>query len=362
LLTVMVPVLVPRPPVVNVGLANASVAPVIAKFTVLVEPFAVVFTVMVLVVSAAPLAITQLAVTVVAVGVPVMVQVTFVPDTVIDEAPARSMPVNVIACVVPRTPKVGATELSAGVTVNVTVGVVTPLVVTLTVRAPTAAPDAITRLAVTVRPFGLGTMVLTLIPAPDTLTAVAPAKPVPVRVTGTVVPLRPEVGAMEVSVGELIVNVTVLVFTPFVVTKTDRAPAVAPAAITKLAVTVVSVGVPVMVAVMLAPGLIAVAPAKPVPVRVTCTVAPLKPELGAMEVSVGLCTVNVMALVTPVGVVTVTFRAPAVAPAAMTKLAVTVVAVGVPVMVAVTLVPDTVTAEAPARLVPVRVTATVVPR
>jgi len=63
----------------------------------------------------------------------------------------------------------------------------------------------------------------------------------------------------------------------------------------------------------------------------------------------------------PIGVATVTFLVP-VAPFEITQLAVTVVAVGVPVTVQVTPPPPPiVTPVAPVRLVPVRVTGTVVP-
>jgi len=70
--------------------------------------------------------------------------------------------------------------------------------------------------------------------------------------------------------------------------------------------------------------------------------------------------VNTMVPLVPPGVVIVTFCAPGVAPAAIAKVAVTVVEF-------VTLSPDTVMSEpalilvAPVRLVPVRVTGTVVP-
>ena len=66
-------------------------------------------------------------------------------------------------------------------------------------------------------------------------------------------------------------------------------------------------------------------------------------------------------MLVPPGVVTVTVLDVARASLAITQDALTVVAVGVPVMVQVTPAPDTVTAVAPVRLVPVRVTETVVP-
>jgi hypothetical protein len=73
-------------------------------------------------------------------------------------------------------------------------------VVTLTVRAPVVAVVAITQLAVKVVPVGVPLMVQ-VTPVPDTATAVAAARSVPVSVTGTVAPRRPVVGVMEVSDG-----------------------------------------------------------------------------------------------------------------------------------------------------------------
>jgi len=97
----------------------------------------------------------------------------------------------------------GEIEVSIGAgrpTVNVTVPLVPPGVVTLTVLAVAAAVDGIANVAVTVVAFTT-VMPLTVMSPPDTVTAVAPVKLVPVRVTGTLVPLTPVVGAIEVSVG-----------------------------------------------------------------------------------------------------------------------------------------------------------------
>jgi hypothetical protein len=106
----------------------------------------------------------------------------------------------------------------------------------------------------------------------------------------------------------------------------------------------------------------AVAPVRLVPIRVTGTVVLCVPVVGLIDVSVAPCTVNVTALLVPPGVVTVTLLAVSAAVLVTTQFAVTVVVVGVPVMVQVTPAPDAVTAVAPLRLVPVRVTGTVVPR
>jgi hypothetical protein len=127
-------------------------------------------------------------------------------------------------------------------------------------------------------------------------------------------------------------------------------------------VMVVSLTTVKLLTVMPVPAVTLVAPVKSTPVRVTLLIVwPRRPTLGLTDVSAGAFTVKVTALVVPMGVVTVTFRAVVPAPDEMTKFAVTVVAL-VLVMVAVTPVPDTVTAVAPVKLLPVRVTATVLPR
>ena len=83
--------------------------------------------------------------------------------------------------------------------------------------------------------------------------------------------------------------------------------------------------------------------------------------VGPAKAIVAPSTVNVTALLAPVGVETVTAWAPSVAVDAMRQFAVSVVAVVVPVIVQATPVPPF-TAVATVRLVPVRVTGTVVPR
>ena len=167
-------------------------------------------------------------------------------------------------------------------------------------------------------------MVPTFMPFPDTFTAVAPVRLVPVRITGTVVPWAPEVGLIEVSVGPCTVNVTVLVVPMGVVTLTVLAPVVALAVITQLALTVVAVGGgAMMVHVTPVPDTVtSVAPVRLVPVRVTGTVVPRTPEVGLIEVSVGPCTVNVTVPLVPPGVVTLTVLAETVAPAEITKFVV----------------------------------------
>jgi hypothetical protein len=134
----------------------------------------------------------------------------------------------------------------------------------------------------------------------------------------------------------------------------------------QFAVTVVAVGVPVIAQVTpLADTFTAVAPVRLVPVRVTPTfLLPMvgcTADVGEIEVSVGAgtdaSTVNVWVLLVPPGVVTLTVWAPSVAVDVIVQFAVTVVAIGVPVIAQVTPLADTVTAVAPVRLVPVRVSA-----
>jgi hypothetical protein len=215
----------------------------------------------------------------------------------------------------------------------------------------------------------------TVTPVPDTFTAVAPVRLVPVRVTGTFLkvttPKGPgagrvaEVGVIEASVGVGVaagftVNVLVSLIPLGVVTLTVRAPVAAPAVIVQVAWTVVAVGVPVITQVTPVPLTVtAVAPVRLVPVRVTAGAVPCVPDVGAIEVSVGIVpTVNVTVLLVPPGVVTLTFRGPSAALDAIVQFALTEVAVGVPVIAQVMPVPDTFTAVAPVRLVPARVTGT----
>jgi len=84
-------------------------------------------------------------------------------------------------------------------TVNVTVLLVPAGVVTLTVLAERVAVFEIVKVVVTV--VEVTVKAPTVIPVPDTFTAVAPVRFVPVKVTGTMVPRVPDVGAIEVIVG-----------------------------------------------------------------------------------------------------------------------------------------------------------------
>jgi len=303
----------------DVGEIEVSVGPTMNVTLLEVTP-GVVVTLTFLFPVAAVAVIAQFAVTVVAVGVPLMVQTTLpaIPDTFTAVVPDRLLPVRVIGTLgPPRTPDVGAIEVSVGLTtVNVTLLVVTPgVVVTLTFLFPVAAVAAIAHVALTVVVVGGVTvlMVQTTLPAvPDTFTAVAPDRLVPVRSTGTLVPRTPDVGAIEVSVGPT-VNVTVLEVTPgVVVTLTVLFPVAAAVAIAHVALTVVAVGgVAVLMVQTTLPAVpdtfTAVVPDRLLPVRTTGTLVPRAPDVGAIEVSVGPTTVNATVLLVTPSAVTLTF-------------------------------------------------------
>jgi hypothetical protein len=105
--------------------------------------------------------------------------------------------------------------------------------------------------------------------------------------------------------------------------------------------------------------LFSVAPVRPLPVKVTLTMVPRKPDVGAIEVRFGVTTVNgTPLLMAPPVVATVTVLLPSVAVGAIAKLAVTVVSLTTTMPLAMTPVPDTSTPAVPDRPVPVRVTAT----
>jgi hypothetical protein len=347
------------------GAIEAIVGPCTVNVTVpVVVPIGVV-TVMVLADRVAPVVMVKVAVTVVSFTTARLPTVTPVPDTLIAVAPVRPRPVRVTGTLVPLTPVGGAMELSVGpVTVKVTVLLVPPGVVTLTVLALSVAPAVMVKFAVTVVEFTT-VMPPAVTPVPDTVTADVPVRFVPVKVTGTLVPLMPVLGAIEVSVGvggAVTVNTTLPVVPIGVTTATFLAERVAPAAIVNVVVTVVGVTVKAPTVIPVPDTVTAVAPVRPVPLRVTGTLVPLTPVAGAIEDRPGPWTVNVTVLLVPPNAVTVTVLALSVAVAVMTRFAVTVVSFTTERPLTETPVPDTVTAEAVSRLVPVKVTGTVVPR
>jgi hypothetical protein len=231
---------VPPPFIAGVGALNAAVPLCTEKVTLPVVPMAVT-TDTFLSPCPAPLVIAQFAWTIVAVGVPLIVQVTPAPETVIEEAVARLVPVNTTGTVVPREPNAGAIEVSVGpCTVNVTPLLVPIGAVTVTVWAPSVAAAVMAQFAV--RLVAVGVPVIEQVtPVPETLTAVTPARLLPASVTGTVVPRTPELGVIEVSeTGAFTVNVTVLVVPFGVTTAIPLPPVAAPEAMARFAVTVVS--------------------------------------------------------------------------------------------------------------------------
>jgi hypothetical protein len=117
--------------------------------------------------------------TVVAVGVLVIVQVTPLPETLTAEAPARLVPVSVTGTVVPRRPEFGEMLASVGgsgtVTVNCTPLLVPPPVVTVIVRAVVRAVPLMMQFALTVVAVG-APVIVQFTPVPLTFTAVALAR------------------------------------------------------------------------------------------------------------------------------------------------------------------------------------------
>ena len=245
LVTVIVPVFV-------VVLAGAVVSTGAGALSVTVAPVTVnpptragvvpigVVTDTFLAVVAAVAAIVQFAVTVVDVGVPVIAQATPGPDTLTAVAPVRFVPVSVTGTVVPISPDSGETSVRVGPrTVKVSVLLVPDPVVMLTVLAVRPAPAEMVK--VTCASLGLKTVrPLTVIPPPDTLTAVAPVKFAPWSDSSTAEPRTPVGGAIEVSVGAgraTTVNGTALLVPPGAVTVTFLALPVAPGEIAKVALT-----------------------------------------------------------------------------------------------------------------------------
>lgn len=168
----------------------------------------------------------------------------------------------------------------------------------------------------------------------------------------TVAPSTVNVGAPAVGVFPIgVVTVTFLVVKPAVFV------------IANVAVRCVPSGLTVMpLAVIPAPALTTVAPVKPVPIRVTARFVPREPLLGVIEASVGPVTVNVSGLLAPPSVVTVTFLAVRPAVAVIVKVAVTVVSLTTVKLLTVMPAPTPLIADVVNRLVPVKVTGTLVPR
>lgn len=156
--------------------------------------------------SVAPLEITKLAVMVVEPVTTRFVAWMPPPETDIPVAPVRFVPVRVTGTVVPCVPAVGLIDVRVGpVTAKDTVFELPMGVVTLTLRDETEALDASVKVAVTLVLLVAETL-LTVTPLPDTTTAVAEDRFVPVSVTGKLVPRSPDVGLMDVSVIAMMVK------------------------------------------------------------------------------------------------------------------------------------------------------------
>jgi hypothetical protein len=173
-------------------------------------------------------------------------------------------------------PEAGVIEINVGpFTVNVgalVVEDVPPGVVTVTDLVESVAVDVIVQVVVSDVPAGFTVMPAQVTPAPPNDTAVAPVRLLPVSVTARpVVPRLPLVGLIEVSVGAggITVNVTALVVVPLaVLTVAFEVPGVALERL-KVAVIEVELATVKLVTVTPLPTVMAVAPVKLVPVRVT---------------------------------------------------------------------------------------------
>src|SRR5579863_1296776 len=170
-----------------------------------------------------------------------LLTVTPLPLTAALVAPVKPIPVMVTATLVPRAPEVGLMAVTAGPTLKLTVLLVPFGEVTLTVRVVVLAVAGMAQFAVTVVPSAVDVtleQVMTLpVPVPDMLTDVAPARPLPLSVTGTVVPRLPEVGLIDVRVGPATVNELLRVAAPpLVVTVTLREFSAAPEVMRKVVV------------------------------------------------------------------------------------------------------------------------------
>src|ERR1017187_9612546 len=257
--------------------------------------------------------------------------------------------------------RVGGPEL----TVNDTGPLLPSVVMTLTVVSPGAALAAMVKLAViwvvstTVTP-------LTVTPALATMMVAPGMKLAPDKVPGTVAPCAPFDGLMELMVGTAGITVkdTGPLIPPEVVTVTFVPPSVALAAILKVAVICVALTTVTPLTVTPALATLTVAPEmKPVPVKVTRTVAPRARLDGLIEVTFGPpgITVKDNGPLVPPDVVTVTLVGPVVALAAMVKVAVIWLALTtvtpltvMPALATLTLAPEI-------KLLPVNVTGTPLP-
>lgn len=197
---------VPRSP--EFGAIEVSVGPWTVKGTVLLAaaaPATVTVTLCAPVVAVAEMV--KVAVSVVELVTVTPLTVTPVPETATVVSLTRKLvPVRVTGTAVLRTPVAGTIEVKVGVpgivTVKATVLLTPPGAVTLTVLAVPAAPAEMVKVVVTW--LSLTTVMgPTVMPPPDTVTAVAPVNPLPLRAIGiaTPCPRGAEVGVIELSTG-----------------------------------------------------------------------------------------------------------------------------------------------------------------
>jgi hypothetical protein len=262
-------------------------------------------------------AIAKVAVICVALTTTTLLAVT--PAPVFTTAPERKFaPVKVTPTLVPTAPDAGLTELSeggGGLIVNGTAPLAPPDVVTVTLPAPIGALAAIVNVAVIWLALTTATL-LTETPA-GAETAVPGTKLLPLSVTVTAEPAIPDTGVIALSPGGggTMVNTAAGDVPPAVVTVTFTVPNVALAGIVKVAVICVVLATTTLPAVIPPPAFTVAPLTKLLPVRVTGTLVPVTPELGATFVSPGEggLIVKVTAAVVPPGVVTVTLTGPSAA-------------------------------------------------
>jgi hypothetical protein len=170
------------------GEIDVSVGPCTVNGTLLLGGVPGLVTVTFLAVVAAPAVMVKVALMVVAFTTVSPLTVIPPPGTLIAVTPVRLVPVRVIGTALPRTPVGGAIEVNVGAgkvtTVKVTALLVPPLpgAVTVTFLAEPVATLESVKVAVT--EVSLTTLKpLTVTPPPETLIAVVPVRPVPVRVT-----------------------------------------------------------------------------------------------------------------------------------------------------------------------------------
>ena len=259
-------------------------------------------------------------------------EVAAVPPKLTAVVPVKLVPVNVT--VLPVAALVGVNEviIGAGMNINPASVPVPPGVVTLTFPEVPAATTAVMLVA--------ETTLKEVAAVPPKLTAVAPVKSVPVKVTVVVEPAL--VGVNEVIVGAgMNVNPAKIPVPPGVVTLTFPLVPAATTAVMLVAETTLKevAAVP--------PKLTAVVPVKSVPVKVTVVVEPAL--VGVNEVITG-AGINVNPARVPVPPGAVTLTSPEV-PAAITA----VMLVAETTLKEVAAVPPKLTTVAPVKLVPVKV-------